>query len=88
METRERTFVLRFSLSTTIPDERWDDETFEENAWLDEWEAHLKPGLVRAVFTHLRSFPGWSAHVRNRGVDPENEIEIALVRAPDPPRSR
>lgn len=35
METREKTFTLRFSLLANIPDEIWGDEDFEEDAWLD-----------------------------------------------------
>ena len=80
MDAREKTFNLRFSLTADIPAELWDDEDFEEDAWLNEWEAAVKPGLVRAVFTHLRSFPNWHAHVRNRGVSPLDEIEIVVER--------
>lgn len=80
METKETTFNLRFSLLAQIPDELWDDEDFEENTWLEDWEAHIKPGLIRAVFTHLRAFPGWQARVRNRGISTADEIEIVLER--------
>ncbi|HXQ21593.1 MAG TPA: hypothetical protein VN812_07965 [Candidatus Acidoferrales bacterium] len=80
MDVREKTFNLRFSLTADIPAELWDDEDFEEDAWLNEWEAAIKPGLVRAVFTHLRSFPNWHAHARNRGVSPLDEIEIVVER--------
>jgi hypothetical protein len=80
METREQTFTLRFSLTAEIPAELWEDDDFEDDAWLDEWETAIKPGLIRAVFTHLRTFPGWQAHVRNRGVSPLDEIEIVVTR--------
>jgi hypothetical protein len=80
METKKRTFTLRFSLLANIPDELWEDEDFEEDAWLEEWEAGIKPRLIRAIFTHLRSFPGWQARIRNRGVPPVDEIEIVLER--------
>ena len=80
MDTREKTFNIRFSLTADIPQALWDDEDFEEDQWLNEWEAAIKPGLIRAVFTHLRSFPDWEAHVRNRGVSPLDEIEIAVQR--------
>jgi hypothetical protein len=79
METREKTFTLRFTLRTAIPDERWEDDAFEEDAWLDEWERRIKPGLVRQVFAHLRGFEHWKAHVHNRGLSPLDEIEIVLV---------
>ena len=80
METKEKTFALQFSLLAKIPDELWEDEKFEEDAWLEEWEAAIKPGLIRAVFTHLRSFPGWRARIRNRGISPLDAIEIVLER--------
>lgn len=74
----ERTFLLRFSLSAEIPADAWDDEDFDGDEWLHEWEGQIKPGLVRAVFTHLRSFDGWNCHIRNRGVSPLDEIEIVV----------
>ncbi len=80
METTEKTFTLQFSLLAKIADELWEDEDFDEDAWLEEWEAAIKPGLVRAVFAHLRSFPGWRARIRNRGISPLDAIEIVLER--------
>ncbi|MBI3770690.1 MAG: hypothetical protein HY271_19650 [Deltaproteobacteria bacterium] len=80
METRDKTFLLRFTLEAEIPDALWEQEDFEEDAWLDEWEIGVKPGLIRAVFTHLRSVPAWSARIRNRGVSPLDEIEIVVSR--------
>lgn len=81
METRENTFTLRFSLTADIPAALWEDDDFEEDEWLNEWEVAIKPGLIRAVFTHLRSFPSWEAHVRNRGISPLDEIEIVVQRS-------
>ncbi len=80
METREKTFVLRFTLEAQIPEALFEDEDFEEDAWLDEWEVGIKPGLIRAVFAQLRATPAWSARVRNRGVSPLDEIEIVVTR--------
>lgn len=80
METRAKTFLLRFTLETEIPDALWDREDFEEDAWLDEWEVALKPAVVRAVFAELRSVPGWTARVRNRGISALDEIEIVVRR--------
>lgn len=85
METKEKSFVIRFSLTATIPDALWEDDDFEDGAWLEEWEARIKPGLVRAVFSHLRSFPDWEAHIRNRGMSPLDEIEIVVERRFAPP---
>ena len=81
MESRDKTFVMRFSLTATIPAALWDNDDFEEEEWLNEWEVAIKPGLIRAVFSHLRSFPNWEAHVRNRGISPLDEIEIVLARS-------
>ena len=81
MESRDKTFVMRFSLTATIPDALWEDDDFEEDTWLAEWEGAIKPALIRAVFSHLRSFPNWEAHVRNRGLSPLDEIEIVLARS-------
>ena len=72
------TFNLRFSLSTDIPPEAWDDEDFEGDEWLNEWEIVIKPGLIRAVFAHLRQFEGWNCHVRSRGLSPLDEIEVVM----------
>ncbi len=80
METREKTFTICFSLIADVPDALWEDEEFEEDSWFDEWERAIKPGLIRAIFSHLRSFPDWEAHIRNRGISPRDEIEIALRR--------
>ena len=80
MESRDKTFVMRFSLVANIPDGLWEDDEFEADEWLSEWEAAIKPGLIRAIFSHLRSFPNWEAHVRNRGISPLDQIEIVLER--------
>ena len=77
-EKDDHTFNLRFSLSADIPSEAWDDEDFEGDEWLHEWESTVKPGLVREVFTYLRQFAGWHCHIRNRGISPLDEIEIVL----------
>ncbi len=79
----ERTFNLRFSLSAVMGEDLLANDEFDENAWLNEWEVAIKPGLVRAVFSHLRSFSDWEAHVRNRGMSPLDEIEIVCTRSFD-----
>jgi len=80
MENREKSFNLHFSLTADIPAALWNDEDFEGDDWLNEWEASIKPGLIRAIFAHLRSFPNWAARIRNRGISPAEEIEIVLQR--------
>ncbi len=82
-DSDERTFLLRFSLSAEIPTEAWDEEDFEGDEWLDEWETQIKPGLVRSVLTHLRKFEGWNCHIRNRGVSPVDEIEVVVRKSCD-----
>ncbi len=79
-EKDEHRFNLRFSLSADIPPGAWDDDDFEGDEWLNEWEREVKPGLVREVFTYLRRFAGWNCHIRNRGVSPLDEIEIVLCK--------
>lgn len=83
--TSEKTFNLRFSLTTEIPDALLDDDEFDERAWLAEWENAVKPRLIRVLFSELRSFPEWEARVRNRGISPEDEVEIVVTRKYDAP---
>lgn len=81
----EKTFVIRFSLSADIPEVLREDEDFDAEAWRQEWEAGVKPGLLRVIFAHLRAFPGWAAHIRNRGLPPADEIEIVARRRYETP---
>ena len=78
MFQEEKTFNLRFSLEASFSD---DYEGEQDNyAWLKEWEQGVKPDLLKAVFECLRRHPAWTAHVRNRGLSPLDEIEIAMVK--------
>ncbi len=74
----EQTVLLRFSLSAESPPSAWDDEDFEGDEWVKEWEERVKPGLVRSVFTYLRQQDGWICHPRNRGIATSDEIEIVV----------
>ncbi len=76
MFREEKTFVLRFSLEAQFPE----DYEGEEDAfvWLKQWEGEIKPEILKAVFVLLRRHPGLKAHVRNRGISAENEIEIVI----------
>jgi hypothetical protein len=69
-------FVVRIELSAEF------DECYEGGddgyAWLREWRARVQPRLARAVFSELRSEPGFTAVPVSRGKDPEDELEIAL----------
>jgi hypothetical protein len=78
MYQEEKTFTFRFSLEASFPDEYEGDE--ENQAWVREWEARIKPDLLKVLFESLRQHKSWKAHVRNRGISPADEIEIVLER--------
>lgn len=81
----EKTFTVRFTVTAEIPDVLLEDDDFDEDGFRQEWEVAVKPGLIRAIFSHLRSFPEWEAHIRNRGISPLDEIEIVAQRRYDAP---
>ena len=79
MFQEERGFMLRFSLEAQFPEEYdGDDDSYE---WMQDWDARIKPDVMKAIFSSLRKYPAWKAHIRNRGLDSTQEIEIALVRS-------
>lgn len=78
MYQEEKTFTFRFSLEASFPDGYEGDE--EHHAWVREWEAAIKPDLLKALFESLRQHRSWHTHVRNRGKSPADEIEIVLAR--------
>ena len=78
MIQEEKKFNLRFSLEATFPDEYDGDQ--DDLAWLRDWQTQLKPDLLKVIFDALLRHPSWSVHVRNRGLSPEDEIEIAVVK--------
>ena len=78
MYQEEKSFTLKFSLETTFPDDYEGEE--DSLAWTREWETHMKPHVLKQVFESLRQHPGWSAHIRNRGVAPTDEIEVVITR--------
>lgn len=78
MFQEEKEFNLRFSLEANFPE---DYEGEGDNyAWLKGWETQVKPELLKMVFEFLRRYPAWTVHVRNRGLSPNNEVEIAMVK--------
>lgn len=81
MHHETKTFTLRFSLEASFPDEYEGDD--DQYAWAAEWERRIKPELIKVTFDCLRRHPAWSAHVRNRGVSPIDEVEISLTRQPE-----
>ncbi len=78
MYQEDKTFALRFTLEASFPDEYAGDE--DERNWVREWEATIKPHLIKSIFESLRRHGGWTSHIRNRGVSPADEIEIVLTR--------
>lgn len=78
MYQEEKTFTLRFSLEASFPDNYEDEE--DNQAWVREWEARIKPDLLKVLFESLRRHRSWQTHVRNRGKSPADEIEIVLAR--------
>lgn len=78
MYQEEKTFTLRFSLEARFPDEYEGDD--DSHAWVRAWETRIKPEMIKAVFESLRRTPHWTAHTRNRGKSPEDEIEVVLER--------
>ncbi|WP_447980366.1 hypothetical protein [Candidatus Nitrospira bockiana] len=78
MFQEDKTFTVRFSLEALFPDDYEGDE--DNHAWVAEWERRMKPEVIKLLFESLRRHPSWKVHARNRGIPPEDEIEIALVK--------
>ena len=78
MFREEKTFTVRFSLEATFPEDYEGD--VDNHAWLQEWEKHIKPELLKLIFDSLRRRQAWNVHVRNRGMSPQDEIEVAMER--------
>ncbi len=79
MYQEEESFKLRFSLEARFPDD-YDGEE-DERAWLEQWDAQVKPDIVKCIFHTLERYPEWEAHFRNRGVAATDEIEIVLEKS-------
>ena len=78
MYQEEKSFTLRFSLEASFPDDYEEEE--DNQAWMREWEARIKPDLLKVLFESLRQHKSWQTHIRNRGKSPADEIEIVLAR--------
>lgn len=76
MLTPEKSFQLRFTVQAQLAQESDEDD---DEYW-KEWEGTVKPALIKAVFQSLRTHPRWEAHVRNRGIDAEYEVEVVVTR--------
>lgn len=78
MFQEDKGFTLRFSLEAQFPEDyEGDDDNY---GWLQDWETHVKPELLKSIFNELRKHPAWTVHVRNRGHAPSDEIEIAMTK--------
>ena len=78
MFQEEKTFNLRFSLEASFPEDYEGPE--DDYAWLKDWDGQVKPELLKIIFDALRRHPAWGVHVRNRGLSPNDEIEIAMLK--------
>lgn len=72
----DKTFTFRFSLEARFPEDYDGDD--DNLGWLREWEKQIKPELLKVVFDSLRRHYSWKVHVRNRGISPLDEIEVAM----------
>ena len=84
MYQEEKSFAIKFTLEASFPDDYEGEE--DNKVWVREWEALIKPELVKLVFEALRRHPGWTSHIRNRGASPADEIEVVLARDFSRPR--
>ena len=78
MYQEDQSFLLRFTLEASFPDDYEGDQ--DAKAWVQEWEGRIKPLVIRQVFDALRRQPGWTSHIRNRGASPTDEIEVVVAR--------
>lgn len=78
MYQEEKSFALRFTLEASFPDDYTGEE--DDQQWVREWEARIKPQLIKSVFESLRKHAGWASHIRNRGLSATDEIEVVLTR--------
>lgn len=78
MFQEEKTFTFRISLEASFPEDYEGEE--DDYAWLRDWDVRVKPELLKTMFETLRRYPSWTVHVRNRGVSPNDEIEIAMTK--------
>lgn len=77
-------FTIRIDLSAEFGDEYEGDA--DGYAWLKDWQARVRPDVVRAVAEALRRDPRFDVVPVNRGASAETEVEFAVrLRAPRHP---
>jgi hypothetical protein len=72
----ERSFSIDINLVAEFDDAYEGDE--DGLAWLQRFDAVLKPKLVAAVTEALRADPRFSLRAAPRGKDPERALELEL----------
>jgi hypothetical protein len=74
----ETTFTIQLQLTASF------DESYEGDddgwAWLEEFRRTVQPRAVQALFTALRSQPGWRVVPVSRGHHPDDVLEIRIER--------
>ena len=78
MYQEEKTFTLRFSLEASFPDDYEGDD--DHLAWVREWEARIKPDLLKVLFESLRQHRSWTLACPQSRDSLHDEIEIVLAR--------
>lgn len=79
MIQEEKAFRVKFNLEAEFPEDYEGEQ--DDYGWLQEWERQIKPELLKLIFDALRRHSSWKVHVRNRGLSPLDEIEIAMVKS-------
>ena len=79
MYQEDQSFHIRFSLEATFPDDYEGED--DERIWLKQWEAVVKPDIVKSIFQTLERYPEWATRFRNRGIAATDEIEIVLEKS-------
>ena len=59
MYQEEKTFIVRFSLEASFPDDYEGEE--DNQAWVREWETRIKPDLLKVLFESSRQHRAWQA---------------------------
>ena len=78
MYQEEKTFTFRFHMEAKFPEDYDGDE--DNHVWVQDWEQRIKPEMTKLIFDFLRRHSAWTVRVRNRGLSPLDEIEIAMAR--------
>jgi hypothetical protein len=78
MYQEDKTFIFKFHLEAQFPEDY--DGGEDNHAWVQDWEKRMKPELTKLIFDFLRRHSSWTVHVRNRGISPLDEIEVAMIK--------